>query len=62
MKQEMDKLISGASAVVQTLFLSVVMKRDLSQKAVYSSMYGTTHTYGHEFVIMKENKTVNTSR
>ena len=45
-----DRQIDAASAVVQTLSWSVVVKRELSQKArpsVYQSIFVPILTYGH---------------
>ena len=57
MEQEIDRRIGAASAAVQTLYWSVVAKRDLSQKAklsVYQSMFVPTLTYAHELRLMTE--------
>ena len=51
MEQEIDGQIGAALAVMQTLKWSVVVKRELSQKAKFSinrSIYVQTLTYGHE--------------
>ncbi|KAI3373073.1 hypothetical protein L3Q82_006342 [Scortum barcoo] len=51
MEREMDRRIGAASAVLRTLIRSVVVKRELSQKAklsIYWSIYVPTLTYGHE--------------
>ncbi|TWW77650.1 hypothetical protein D4764_12G0010400 [Takifugu flavidus] len=51
MKQEIHRRIGAASAVMRTLHQSVVVKRDLSQKAklsIYRSIFVPTLTYGHE--------------
>ncbi|XP_054621698.1 uncharacterized protein vopp1b isoform X1 [Dunckerocampus dactyliophorus] len=57
MEREIDKRIGAASAVMQTLHRSVVVKRELSQKAklsIYWSIYVPTLTYGHELWVMTE--------
>ncbi|KAI3361665.1 hypothetical protein L3Q82_002028 [Scortum barcoo] len=57
MEREMDKWIGAASAVLRTLVCSVVVKRELSQKAklsIYWSIYIPTLTYGHELWVMTE--------
>ena len=49
-EREIDRQIGAASAVVQTLHRSVVVKRELSQKArlsVYRSIFVPNLTYGH---------------
>ncbi|KAI3359419.1 hypothetical protein L3Q82_002922 [Scortum barcoo] len=51
MEREMDRRIGAASAVLRTVVQSVVLKRELSQKAklsIYWSIYIPTLTYGHE--------------
>ena len=50
MEIDIDKRIGVASAVMQTLKRSVLMKRALSQKdqlSIYRSTYILTLTYGH---------------
>ena len=57
MEQEIDKQIGAASAVMRTLRQSVVVKRELSQKAklsIYRSIYIPTLTYGHELWVVTE--------
>ncbi|TWW62404.1 hypothetical protein D4764_04G0010510 [Takifugu flavidus] len=57
MEQEIDRRIGAASAVMQTLHQSVVVKRELSQKAkfsIYWSIFVPTLTYGHELWVMME--------
>ena len=52
-----NRRISAASAVVVTLYRSVVVKRELSQKArltVYRSIFVPTLTYGHELWVVTE--------
>ncbi|TWW73461.1 hypothetical protein D4764_15G0008550 [Takifugu flavidus] len=49
--------IGAASAVMWTLHRSVVVKRELSQKAklsIYRSIFVPTLTYGHELWVMTE--------
>ncbi|TWW73543.1 hypothetical protein D4764_15G0009370 [Takifugu flavidus] len=57
MEQEIDRRIGAASAVMRTLHQSVVVKRELSQKAklsIYHSIFVPTLTYGHELWVMTE--------
>ena len=55
MEQGVYRGIGAASAVVQTLKRSVVVKRELSQRAklsIYRSIYVPTLTYGHELWVV----------
>uniref|UniRef100_A0A8C6Q6A0 Reverse transcriptase domain-containing protein n=1 Tax=Nothobranchius furzeri TaxID=105023 RepID=A0A8C6Q6A0_NOTFU len=55
--REIDRRIGSASAVMRTLSRSVVVKRELSQKArlsIYRSIYVPILTYGHELWVMTE--------
>ncbi|KAK0138802.1 putative RNA-directed DNA polymerase from transposon X-element [Merluccius polli] len=57
MEWEIDRRISAASAAMRTLHGSVVVKRELSQKAklsIYQSIYVPALTYGHELWVMTE--------
>ncbi|TWW78306.1 hypothetical protein D4764_11G0004270 [Takifugu flavidus] len=57
MEREIDRRIGAASAVMQTLHQSVVVKRELSRKAklsIYRSIFVPTLTYGHELWVMTE--------
>ncbi|KAK0154376.1 putative uncharacterized transposon-derived protein F52C9.6 [Merluccius polli] len=57
MEWEIDRRIGAASAVMRTLHGSVVVKRELSQKAkfsIYQSIYVPALTYGHELWVMTE--------
>ena len=57
MKREIDRRISVASAVMQTLHGSVVGKRELSGKAkllIYQSIFVPALTYGHELWVVTE--------
>ncbi|XP_076876507.1 uncharacterized protein LOC143525918 [Brachyhypopomus gauderio] len=57
MEREIDRRIGAASAVMQSLYRSVVVKKELSQKAklsIYRSIYVPTLTYGHELWVMTE--------
>ncbi|TWW73493.1 hypothetical protein D4764_15G0008870 [Takifugu flavidus] len=57
MEQKIDRRIGAASAVMRTLHWSVVVKRELSQKAklsIYRSIFIPTLTYGHELWVMTE--------
>ena len=60
MEQEIDKRIGAASAVMRTLRQSVVVKRELSQKAklsIYRSIYVPTLTHGHKlWVVIKRTR------
>ena len=51
MEHELDRWIGAASAVVWALYQTVVVMKELSQKAklsIYQSVYVPTLTYGHE--------------
>nr|XP_054600482.1 uncharacterized protein LOC129164434 [Nothobranchius furzeri] len=55
--REIDRRIGSASAVMRMLNRSVVVKRELSQKArlsIYRSIYVPILTYGHEHWVMTE--------
>jgi len=55
MEEEMDRRIGTASAVMRALYRSVVVKRELSQKAklsIYRSIYVPTLTYGHKLWVV----------
>ena len=57
MEREIDRRIGAASAVMRSLYRSVVVKKELSQKArlcIYRSIYVPTLTYGHELWVMTE--------
>uniref|UniRef100_A0A8C6PI18 Reverse transcriptase domain-containing protein n=1 Tax=Nothobranchius furzeri TaxID=105023 RepID=A0A8C6PI18_NOTFU len=57
LEREIDRRIGVASAVMRALYRSVVVKRELSQKAklsIYRSIYVPTLTYGHEFWVVTE--------
>ncbi|TWW77544.1 hypothetical protein D4764_12G0009340 [Takifugu flavidus] len=57
MEQEINRRIGAASGVMRTLHRSVVVKRELSQKAklsLYRSIFIPTLTYGHELWVMTE--------
>ncbi|KAK3565356.1 hypothetical protein QTP86_007126 [Hemibagrus guttatus] len=54
---EIDRRIGAAAAVMRSMYRSVVMKKELSQKAklsIYQSIYVPTLTYGHELWVMTE--------
>uniref|UniRef100_A0A3P9PV83 Reverse transcriptase domain-containing protein n=1 Tax=Poecilia reticulata TaxID=8081 RepID=A0A3P9PV83_POERE len=54
---EIDRRIGAASTVKRALYRSVVVKRELSQKAklsIYRSIYVPTLIYGHELWVMTE--------
>ncbi len=56
-EREMDRRLSAASEVMQALRWTVVVKKELSQKAklsIYQSIYVPTLAYGHElWVVIK---------
>ncbi|TWW63118.1 hypothetical protein D4764_03G0001260 [Takifugu flavidus] len=57
MEQEIDRRIGAVSAVIRTQHQSVVMKRELSQKAklsIYRSIFVPIFTDGHELWVMTE--------
>uniref|UniRef100_A0A8C6LRX0 Reverse transcriptase domain-containing protein n=1 Tax=Nothobranchius furzeri TaxID=105023 RepID=A0A8C6LRX0_NOTFU len=57
LEREIDRRIGAASAVMRALYRSVVVKRELSQKAklsIYRSIYVPTLTYGHELWVVTE--------
>ncbi|TWW77392.1 hypothetical protein D4764_12G0007820 [Takifugu flavidus] len=59
MEQEINRRIGAASAVMRTLHRSVVVKRELSQKAkllIYRSIFVPTLTYGHELWVISTSK------
>ncbi|KAK3530011.1 hypothetical protein QTP86_009391 [Hemibagrus guttatus] len=51
MDREIDRRIGAAAAVMRSMYRSVVVKKELSQKAkllIYQSIYVPTLTYGHD--------------
>ncbi|KAK3547092.1 hypothetical protein QTP86_011400 [Hemibagrus guttatus] len=57
MDHEIDRWIGAEAAVMRSMYRSVVVKKELSQKAklsIYQSIYIPTLTYGHEFWVMTE--------
>ncbi|KAF7654265.1 hypothetical protein LDENG_00072170, partial [Lucifuga dentata] len=57
MECEIDRQIAAASEVLRMLYRTVVVKRELSQKArltIYQSIYVPILTYGHELWVMTE--------
>ncbi|KAK3550678.1 hypothetical protein QTP70_002404 [Hemibagrus guttatus] len=57
MDREIDRQIGAVAAVMQSMYWSVVVKKELSQKAklsIYQSIYVPTLTYGHELWVMTE--------
>ncbi|KAK0134423.1 hypothetical protein N1851_030009 [Merluccius polli] len=59
MEREIDRRIGAASAVMRTLHVFVVVKRELSRKAklsIYQSIYVPALTYGHELWVMTERR------
>ncbi|KAI3353178.1 hypothetical protein L3Q82_019730 [Scortum barcoo] len=57
MEREIDRRIGAASAVMRSVYRTVVVKKELSRKAklsIYRSIYVPTLTYGHELWVMTE--------
>ncbi|GAA6099878.1 uncharacterized protein LOC111191400, partial [Tachysurus ichikawai] len=57
MERKIDRWIGGSSAVMRSIYRSVVVKKELSCKAklsIYQSIYVPTLTYGHELWVMTE--------
>ncbi|KAK3569628.1 hypothetical protein QTP86_002584 [Hemibagrus guttatus] len=57
MDREIDRWIGAVAAVMRSMYRSVVVKKELSQKAklsIYQSIYVPTLTYGHELWVMTE--------
>ncbi|KAK3564249.1 hypothetical protein QTP86_012027 [Hemibagrus guttatus] len=57
MDREIDRRIGAAAALMRSMYLSVVLKKELSQKAkllIYQSIYVSTLTYSHELWVMNE--------
>ncbi|KAK3524816.1 hypothetical protein QTP86_007596 [Hemibagrus guttatus] len=57
MDREIDRRIGAAAAIMQSMYRSVVVKKELSWKAklsIYQSIYIPTLTYGHELWVMTE--------
>uniref|UniRef100_A0A8C6NQ68 Reverse transcriptase domain-containing protein n=1 Tax=Nothobranchius furzeri TaxID=105023 RepID=A0A8C6NQ68_NOTFU len=57
LEREIDRWIGAASAVMRALYRSVVLKKELSQKAklsIYRWIYVPTLTYGHELWVATE--------
>ena len=56
-EQEISRRIGASEAVLQSLYHTVVTKRELSQKAkifVYRAIFVPTLNYGHEVCFMTE--------
>ncbi|KAK3540137.1 hypothetical protein QTP70_026880 [Hemibagrus guttatus] len=54
---EIDRWIGAATAVMRSMYRSVVVKKELSRKAklsIYQSIYVPTLAYGHELCVMTE--------
>ncbi|KAK3535008.1 hypothetical protein QTP70_001967 [Hemibagrus guttatus] len=65
MDREIDRRIGAAAAVMQSMYWSVVVKKELSRKAklsIYQSIYVPTLTYGHELWVMTERRAVEVAR
>ncbi|XDV32819.1 hypothetical protein PO909_003528 [Leuciscus waleckii] len=56
MEREIDRRIGAASAVMRSMYRSVVVKKELSRKvmSIYRSIYVPTLTHGHELWVMTE--------
>ncbi|KAK3542716.1 hypothetical protein QTP70_000099 [Hemibagrus guttatus] len=57
MDREIDRWSGAATAVMRSMYWSVVVKKELSRKAklsIYQSIYVPTLTYGHELWVMTE--------
>ena len=57
MEREIDRRISAEATVMQSMYQSVVVKRELSRKvrlSIYLSSYVPILTYGHELRVMTE--------
>ncbi|KAF7641692.1 hypothetical protein LDENG_00274630, partial [Lucifuga dentata] len=57
MEREIDRRIGAASEVLRTLYWTVMVKRELSQKvrlSIYQSIYVPILTYGHELWVVTE--------
>ncbi|KAI3373314.1 hypothetical protein L3Q82_006613 [Scortum barcoo] len=57
MEREIDRRIGAASAVMRSVYRTIVVKKELSRKAklsIYQSIYVPTLTYGHELWVMTE--------
>ncbi|KAJ0016146.1 hypothetical protein NQD34_014436 [Periophthalmus magnuspinnatus] len=56
MERDIDRRIGAASAVMWSLYRSVVVKKELSGRwlSIYRSIYVPTLTYGHELWVMTE--------
>ncbi|KAF7650109.1 hypothetical protein LDENG_00131220, partial [Lucifuga dentata] len=57
MECEIDRWIGAASKVLRMLYWTIMVKRELSQKArlsIYQSIYVPILTYGHELWVMTE--------
>ncbi|KAI3377001.1 hypothetical protein L3Q82_000226 [Scortum barcoo] len=60
MEREIDRRIGAASAVMRSVYRTVVVKKELSRKArlsIYRSIYVPTLTYGHELWVMTTERT-----
>ncbi|KAK3511322.1 hypothetical protein QTP70_000380 [Hemibagrus guttatus] len=57
MDHEIDRWIGAAAAVMRSMYRSVVVKKELSQKtklSIYQSIYVPTLTYGHELWVKRK--------
>lgn len=57
LEREIDRWIGAASALMQILYQSIVVKRKLSRKpklSIHRSIYVPTLTYGHELWVVNE--------
>ncbi|KAK3568618.1 hypothetical protein QTP86_010635 [Hemibagrus guttatus] len=59
LEKAFDRRIGAAAAVMRSMYQSVVVKKELSQKAklsIYQSIYVPTLTYGHELWVMTKRR------
>lgn len=57
MEQEMDRQIGAVSAIMRSLYWTVVGKRELSPKAklpIFQSIYIPTFIFGHKLWVVSE--------
>ncbi|KAL1259228.1 hypothetical protein QQF64_009805 [Cirrhinus molitorella] len=57
MEREIGRRIGASAAAMQSMYQSVVVKKELSLRAklsIYRSIYVPTLTYGHEVWILTE--------
>ncbi|KAI3376768.1 hypothetical protein L3Q82_000370 [Scortum barcoo] len=57
MEREIDRRIGAESTVMRSVYRTIVVKMELSQRAkllIYRSVYAPTLTYGHELWVVTE--------